>query len=315
MVRSARQPVPHAGDETVVTTNPITYRVWHRTAYRYERMMTDGYTVAYVLPRSTPSQNVIETTVTFTPEPDEVDRDTDVFGNDVMQFGVHRGHDELVIEVTSTVELTPPSAPGASPPWESVRDTAASLVGSAALDTAPFIASSPFVDVGEHRLVLYELASMSFTPGRPIVDAVIALCHDIFTTFDYDPSFSELSTPLDAVLANRRGVCQDFAHLSVGALRTLGLPARYVSGYIETEPPPGEARTFGADASHAWCSVWIGDSGWLDLDPTNDHVPPTRHVTTAWGRDYGDVTPVRGVVIGPASTQTLDVNVDVSRVG
>lgn len=139
------------------------------------------------------------------------------------------------------------------------------------------------------------------------------MCHEIFTTFEFDPSFTELSTPLATVLANRRGVRQDFAHLSIAVLRSLGLPARYVSGYIETDPPEGEPRVFGADASHAWCSVWLGVDGWLDMDPTNDHVAPQRHVTLARGRDYGDVTPVRRVVIGPSTTQTLDVNVDVSR--
>ena len=129
-----------------------------------------------------------------------------------------------------------------------------------------------------------------------------------------DPEqFTEVSTPLDEVIASRRGVCQDFAHLAVGCFRSLGLAARYVSGYIETDPPPGEPKTVGADASHAWCAVWIPEHGWLDLDPTNGVIAPDRHVTVAWGRDYADVTPVRGVVIGPATPQALEVSVDVTR--
>jgi len=239
----------------------------------------------------------------------------DSFGNEITQVGVHRAHDELLIEATSIVEFAPPPLPALDTPWEEVRDRAMALVGHETLDVSPFLASSPFVSIEEHRAGLYALAHAAFAPGRPLVEAVSALCHEIFSSFEFDPSFSELSTPLGAVLDARRGVCQDFAHLSVGAMRTLGLPARYVSGYIETDPPEGEPRTFGADASHAWCSAWLGGAGWLDFDPTNDHVPSHRHVTVGWGRDYADVTPVRGVVIGPASSQTLEVSVDVSRVG
>ena len=153
----------------------------------------------------------------------------------------------------------------------------------------------------------------TFLPGRPIVDAVEALCLQIFEQFEFDPHFSNVATPLDAVLSARRGVCQDFAHLAIGCLRSLGLAARYVSGYIETEPPPGEQRMVGADASHAWCSVWTPKAGWVDFDPTNGHLPGNQHVTVAWGRDYADVTPVRGVMIGPATTQDLYVSVDVAR--
>jgi transglutaminase-like putative cysteine protease len=142
---------------------------------------------------------------------------------------------------------------------------------------------------------------------------VEALCTQIFETFAFDPTFTDVSTPLRDVLDARRGVCQDFAHLAVGCLRVLGLAARYVSGYIETEPPPGAPRSIGADASHAWCSVWIPDHGWLDFDPTNGVVAPGRHITVGWGRDYADVAPLRGVVIGPSSPQTLWVSVDVRR--
>jgi transglutaminase-like putative cysteine protease len=293
----------------------ITYRVWHRTAYHYERQMTDGYTAACLTPRETPSQRVIDHAIAVIPEPDVLDTVLDSFGNEITQVGVHRAHDELVIESTSTVQFTPPQRPVLDTPWEEVRDRAHMLLGPESLDVAPFLASSPFVSVEDHRGGLHALAAAAFPPARPFVDALSDLCHEIFTTFEFDASFSELSTPLGAVLDARRGVCQDFAHLSVGALRTLGLPARYVSGYIETDPPEGEPRTFGADASHAWCATWLGDAGWLDFDPTNDHLPAHRHVTVGWGRDYGDVTPVRGVVIGPSAKQTLDVNVDVSRVG
>jgi transglutaminase-like putative cysteine protease len=150
---------------------------------------------------------------------------------------------------------------------------------------------------------------------RPIVDAVRELCTTIYEQFTFDPGFTDIATPIADVLAARRGVCQDFAHVAVAALRSKGLAARYVSGYIETSPPPGQPKLVGADASHAWCSVWVPQIGWLDLDPTNDQLPPRRHVTVGWGRDYRDVAPVRGVVIGPSTEQTLDVSVDVTRIG
>ncbi len=160
--------------------------------------------------------------------------------------------------------------------------------------------------VDANRLALFELATQSFRPGRPVVEATSALCSQIFESFAFDSSFTEVSTPLEVVLNERRGVCQDFAHLAVGCLRTLGLAARYVSGYIETDPPPGEPKSIGADASHAWCSIWIPDHGWLDFDPTNGVVAPSRHVTIGWGRDYADVAPVRGVVVGPGIDPVAD---------
>ena len=290
------------------------YRVVHLTGYLYGATMLDGYSVACVLARPTPSQNVISSVVTTDPEPDEYDERIDIFGNRVVQFGLHRPHDGLTVQAITEAVVWAQELPRVDVAWERVAATVAGLRGPMALDVAPFTAPSRFVTVDTNRMALFELASNAFWPGRSIVEATIAFCTEIFQTFAFDPTFTEVSTPLDLVLAERRGVCQDFAHLAVGCLRTLGLAARYVSGYIETEPPPGEARSIGADASHAWCSVWIPDHGWLDFDPTNGIVAPARHVTIGWGRDYADVAPVRGVVVGPASTQSLAVSVDVSRI-
>jgi transglutaminase-like putative cysteine protease len=169
-----------------------------------------------------------------------------------------------------------------------------------------------FVDLDDLGVALRSIAARSFTPGRGIVEAAKALCTDIHATFRFDAGFSDVSTPLHRVLAARRGVCQDFAHLAVGCLRSIGLAARYVSGYIETDAPEGGERLIGADASHAWCSMWTPFAGWVEFDPTNGHLPVNRHVTVAWGRDYADVTPVRGVMIGPSTSQHLDVSVDVA---
>ncbi len=290
------------------------YRVVHLTGYLYGATMLDGYSVACVLARPTPSQNVISSVVTTDPEPDEYDERTDIFGNRVVQFGLHRPHDGLTVMAITEAIVWAQELPRVEMAWERVAATVAGLRGPVALDVVPFAAPSRFVTVNANRLALFELASSAFRPGRPIVEATVAFCTQIFETFAFDSSFTEVSTPLDSVLAERRGVCQDFAHLAVGCLRTLGLAARYVSGYIETEPPPGEPKLIGVDASHAWCSLWIPDHGWLDFDPTNGVVAPSRHVTIGWGRDYADVAPVRGVVVGPASAQSLAVSVDVSRI-
>lgn len=290
------------------------YRVWHRTSYHYSRPMNDGYTVAYLLPRPTPHQVVERAEVTVDPVPDECSERIDMFGNRVLQIGVHRRHDSLTLHAESDVVVVPPPAPPAGPPWERAAAAVNGLRGGEALTVRPFVASSPYVPLDRHGEALRRFADHAFPPGRPIVDGARALCHEIFDTFAFDSSFTDVSTPISEVLEARRGVCQDFAHLAAGALRTLGLAARYVSGYIETDPLPGLPRMIGADASHAWCAVWAPEIGWVDFDPTNDHLPVHRHVTVAWGRDYGDVAPVRGVVIGPRAEQRLTVAVDVEPV-
>lgn len=289
------------------------YRVVHRTEYRYGAPMLDGYSVACLLVRATPSQQVLESTITVDPDVDEYDEREDVFGNRVVQVGVHRPHDGLVVEAVSEVRVWRQELPRADIEWERVAALVSALRDAPALDVAPFVASSRFVPVDGQRAALRAFAADAFTADRGIVDAVTAYCTQMFETFVFDPTFTEVSTPVEVVLTERRGVCQDFAHLATAGLRALGLPARYVSGYIETDPPPGEPKSIGSDASHAWCSLWIPDHGWLDFDPTNGAVAPDRHVTIGWGRDYADVAPVRGVVIGPASTQSLVVGVDVVR--
>ena len=290
------------------------YRVAHRTRYGYALPMSDGYTVAYLLPRPTALQEVRAADVTVTPDPDERVERTDLFGNRVLQIGVHHQHDRLELAAESEVIVATAERPPPGEPWEVASQRVRALRGADALAVRPFVCSSQYVPLGVHGAALRTIAEEAFAPHTPIVDGVRALCHHIHETFDYDPSFTDISTPLSVVLEARRGVCQDFAHLAAGALRSLGLSARYVSGYIETDAPPGGDRLRGADASHAWCSVWVPQHGWIDFDPTNDHLPVHRHVTVAWGRDYGDVAPVRGVVIGPTAEQSLSVEVAVSRI-
>jgi len=291
-----------------------TYRVSHRTTYQYSAMMTDGYSVGCLVPRPTEWQVVHEATVRLIPAASEWDSYLDAFGNFINQFGLHEPHREMVIDAMSVVEVRSRPTPIDDTPWEQVAEIAADARDELALDVGWFRSPSALVDVPSLAAAFREITDVVFTPGRPIVEAVSGLCHAIHAGFEFDAGFSTVSTPLDEVLAARRGVCQDFAHLAIGCLRLLGLPARYVSGYIETLPPPGKERLVGADASHAWVSVWTPHAGWVDFDPTNGHLPVNDHVTVAWGRDYADVTPVRGVMIGPKTKQDLDVSVDVARV-
>jgi transglutaminase-like putative cysteine protease len=294
-------------------TEPVRYRVSHRTIYEYGMPMSDGYTVAYLLPRPTRLQEVTSAEVSVTPVPDERSERIDVFGNRVLQIGVHHAHDALELLAESEVLVAPAEAPQPGEPWEVAAWRVRELRGADALAVRPFAGSSQYVPLGALAPALRAIAEEAFTPHRPVVDGARDLCHVIHETFEYDPTFTDVSSPLSAVMEGRRGVCQDFAHLATGCLRSLGLAARYVSGYIETDPPAGSERLGGADASHAWCSLWVPQQGWIDFDPTNDHLPTHRHVTLAWGRDYGDVAPVRGVVIGPAVDQSLSVEVEVER--
>lgn len=290
---------------------PMRYRVTHRTRYRYGAPMADGYTVAHLLVRETPTQQVESTEVVVDQELDERNEDIDHFGNRVLRLGVHHPHDSLEVVARSVVRVTAPvlpldAGPGAS--WDETASRLVSALGERARSVAPFVAptrSTPPLDG------LAELTDAIFVPGRPLVEAVGELSTLIHQLFRFDPAATDVSTPIAAVLAARHGVCQDFAHVMIAALRRLGLAARYVSGYLETLPPEGGTKLVGTDASHAWCSVWSPDLGWFDVDPTNDQLPPQRHVVTAWGRDYLDIAPLRGVVIGPVAAQTLEVGVDV----
>ena len=285
------------------------FRVVHRTAYEYGLPMADGFTITHLEPREAPNQHLISSSLAVEPEPDELERSVDALGNPVTRFAVHRPHTSLVVESTVEVDSRIPELPPTSPSWEDVAALAADSRDSLAEELGPYLAHTPST---ERLAALEPLVRDAFTPGRGVLDAVREFCGHVFAGFRFDAGFSDVTTPLEAVLEARRGVCQDFAHVSCAALRSLGLPARYVSGYIETVPPPGAPKLVGVDASHAWCAVWAGDLGWVDFDPTNDQMPPRRHVTVGWGRDYHDVTPVRGVVIGPGGSQTLTVAVDVT---
>jgi transglutaminase-like putative cysteine protease len=286
------------------------YRVEHDTRYRYASRVSTSQHVACLRPRTLARQRVHRQELTVEPHPARWTRRSDYFGNAVDQFTLLQPHTELTVSARSLVEILPARShprPELSPPWEDARRSLAYRAGVAVGEAAQYAFASPYVALEPEAAAL---ARTSFTPGRPLLDAAIDLMHRIYTEFRFDSTATTIKTPVARVLAERRGVCQDFAHVQIACLRALGLSARYVSGYLLTTPPPGRPRLQGADASHAWLAVHCPHNGWVDLDPTNDLLPDQHHITLGWGRDYGDVSPLHGVILGGAR-HTLAVGVTV----
>ncbi len=274
------------------------YRIEHDTRYIHAAPVSMSQHVAYLVPRRLAHQAVHGYALDVEPVPTDVVERTDYYGNAVTQFSILQRYMELRVRATSVVEVHESGAtidPEDSPPWEAVRDAGAFRPGAPLDESAQFRYPSPYVQPAEE---LAAFARPSFTAGRPLLAGAIELMQRIHHEFQFDSAATTVTTPISRVLSERRGVCQDFAHLQIACLRSLGIPARYTSGYLLTDPPPGSPRLIGADASHAWLSVCCPRHGWVDLDPTNAVLPGLRHVTLAWGRDYGDVSPLRGVVLG-----------------
>lgn len=289
---------------------PVFYLIEHETRYDYESTVSTSQHVAYLQPRDLPRQHLRHHTIRVDPAPSSVVHRIDYFGNPAAQFTLLTPHESLVVSSRSMVEVierasTPDEAK--SPPWEDAREALAFRRGVTPTEAVQFAWASPFVLLAPE---LEAFARASFPPQRPLLEAAIDLMHRIHDGFTFDSSATTITTPVTRVLEERHGVCQDFAHLQISCLRSLGLAARYVSGYLLTDPPPGRPRLIGADASHAWLSIHCPRHGWVDLDPTNALLPDERHVTLAWGRDYGDVSPLHGVILGGAD-HTLTVGVSV----
>lgn len=290
------------------------YRVTHRTTYTYDDDVTDSLGVAHLVPRQLPWQRVGTASapyrVTVAPQPDDLAVDTDFHGNEVTYFQVVTPHRELVITGAGEIDVVAPVVDEESlaRPWEASRPLAAPQAPGAWRAT-DFALASPAVPMHPGAR---DYAAESLLPGRPVGEAVTELMHRIHAEFAYDDTATTVTSTVPEILHRRAGVCQDFAHLTLAGLRAHGVAARYVSGYLATEPPPGKERVVGADASHAWVAVWLGGDEWLALDPTNDQWQNDRYVTVAWGRDYGDVPPVKGVIFTEATTSRLAVSVDVA---
>jgi transglutaminase-like putative cysteine protease len=285
------------------------YRVRHTTRYDYEGPVLHATHALHLEPRALTHQRVLESKLVISPHEAELQSGRDYFGNITHFVEVLAPHEVLEVTSHSRVEVAPPQlelTPATRLSWEKVREQLER--DRSLLSAREFCFDSPLVR--SHQL-LAEYAAPTFTPGRPFVDAVGELSERIFREFKYEPLATDVSTPLAQVLRERRGVCQDFAQLAVGCLRSLGLAGRYVSGYLETDAPPGRPKLVGADASHAWASAYLPALGWIDFDPTNAVFPGERHLTVAWGRDFSDVSPLRGIVLG-GGQHSLSVAVDVT---
>lgn len=286
------------------------YNVTHRTTYGYGSDVAVAHHLTHLRPRELPWQQVTDFALTVEPTPQVSAERSDYFGNIATFFSISSPHDQLAVTARSQVRVATPTLPVQTPVWQQVRDRCASDVLTEDSAVGEFRFDSAYIT---RQGVYAEYASASFPRDRPLLDGIIDFTARIHRDFRFDPRATTVATPLDEVFKRRRGVCQDFAHLGIACLRSLGLPARYVSGYLETLPAPGRARLVGVDASHAWFAVWCPGHGWIDADPTNNLLPGNRHITVAWGRDFGDVSPVRGVVVGGGG-HSLGVSVDVARV-
>ena len=289
------------------------FRVVHETAYSYAAPVSLAHNEAHLIPRERKGQTVISHRVDIDPAPAVVTEREDFFGNRVTYFSLEAPHTHLRVTATSELEVGVVGEQlhlQSSNTWEQVAQRLREERHPDTLDARQYLLESPMVPMFPK---LSRYAEKSFPAGRPLAEAVHDLMERIHRDFTYDPGFTSIATPLEHVYEHRRGVCQDFAHLAIACLRAQGLAARYVSGYIETLPPPGKEKLVGTDASHAWFSVFDPDVGWLDYDPTNNQIPMDQHITVAWGRDYADISPLKGVFFG-GGTHSAKVSVDVARI-
>jgi transglutaminase-like putative cysteine protease len=284
------------------------YKIVHRTIYKYKYPVSVGNHVACLKPRTLLHHQLARSELRIQPFPATCTERVDYFGNLLCFFTVQEPHKELVVEAQSEVIMEENATPWPrqSLPWEEAARLLPDDHSPAGLEAYQFGFESPRIRI---RPEFASYALQSFTPRRPMVDALLDLTARIHKDFRFDSKVTNVRTPTEEVFRKRRGVCQDFAHLQIACLRSLNIAARYVSGYLRTYPPPGQPRLVGADASHAWVSAYCPGIGWLDMDPTNNVVPSNGHVTLAWGRDYGDVSPLRGLILG-GGAHTLKVGVD-----
>lgn len=290
----------------------MTYNILHRTLYDYTAPVTVSHHVARLEPRGNTVQAQESFSLRIFPEPTLRKDRVDYFGNQLCLFSIQEVHTKLEVISHSrvTVRRETPPAPETSPAWEEVAALFRDPVSPEVVEPYQFVFDSPQVRAS---FELADYALESFPKGTPLLVGARELTRRIFTDFKYDSKATTVATPLEEVVEKRRGVCQDFAHLGIACLRSLGLPARYVSGYLRTRPPEGKPRLVGADASHAWFGVFCPGAGWVDFDPTNNVQPGEEHITVAYGRDFGDVSPVAGIITG-GGQHVVKVSVDVAEI-
>jgi transglutaminase-like putative cysteine protease len=286
----------------------VRYRIRHDTTYSYARKVDLSTHMLHLTPRDLPHQKVISSTLVALPMPTRSNRAEDDFGNIVDWISLEMPHQRFAVTVDAVVEVEfpRPPEPSSTPPWETVAACAV-RGGPDSWQASEFAFES---SMAQSDAAIASYTRTSFPPGRPVLEGLLDLNRRIYREFQFRSGVTTIQTPPSKVLAQRAGVCQDFTHLMLAGLRALGLPARYTSGYLRTRPPPGVTPRQGADQSHAWVGAWMGpEHGWIDLDPTNDLVVHDEHVVLAWGRDYGDISPVRGIILG-GGKHTVTVGVD-----
>ncbi len=287
------------------------YQVIHKTSYTYDLPVTTSYGRGCLRPRASASQTLLEHSLTVDPLPQVTDETRDLFGNYTHYLEIHTDHEHLEVTKESVVDVEWPAVDLSALDEYTVADAATTLRADSSLDPveyALYTLPSRHVQLSG---VVRQFAEATVPSRRPLGEAIEGLYREIYSGFTYAKGATTVNSTLPEVLESRAGVCQDFAHLAVACFRAVGLPARYVSGYIETTPPPGTKKLAGSDATHAWVSVLTPGAGWVDLDPTNDHLADSRYIVTAWGRDFHDVSPLRGVIFTDATKSSLSVAVDV----
>jgi transglutaminase-like putative cysteine protease len=288
------------------------YTIQHKTAYTYLEPVSLCHNIARLVPRDTHEQICKNTAIQIEPKPDRINEYEDFFGNKIIYFSIEKEHWELTVQVTSEVErkgsgqAKTQDYPAAG--FETVLQELVNMKADAA-DIRQYALETPMTSWNEE---VVKFARQCFIPGRSVFGAAEELTRRIYKEFEFKPGHTTIATPLSLVMKERKGVCQDFAHLAISCLRSIGLPARYVSGYIETLSPEGVEKLIGADASHAWFSVFIPGMGWTDFDPTNNCIVSDQHITIGWGRDYADIAPLEGIILSSGSHE-LTVSVDVKR--
>lgn len=290
----------------------VKYTITHKTEYIYREPIALCHNIARLIPRSVNGQVCTMSEITITPKPDTYKRYEDFFGNHLAYFAIEQDHNKLTVTVTSNIEITPNNLQVNEYPKDSWEDALNKILMNADeyMDVRQYIPQTSMTEITPD---IKAYALQSFTPGRPLFDATYDLMKRIYKDFEFKAGLTTVSTPVQETLKQRKGVCQDFAHLAITCIRSVGLPVRYISGYIETIKKPGKEKLIGADASHAWFAVFIPGTGWVDFDPTNNQIPSSQHITIGWGRDYADIAPLKGIILS-SRPHKLNVSVDVRRV-
>lgn len=287
------------------------YRVKHVTEYKYQELVNTAHNRLCLVPLNLPEQKCLTSEIKILPVPDETEYRTDFFGNTILFISIYKEHQKLEIISESTIDILPKiqvSLAANSPlQWSEIKNVIAQRDEYA--DVSQYLLPSHYVP---NSLAIKKFAEECFPPGETLWNACHLLMKKIFTSLKFTPGFTTINTPVEEVVKSRKGVCQDFAHLMIACLRNMGVPARYVSGYLETFPPPGKEKLVGSDASHAWVAVYFPEIGWVEFDPTNNLLPAENHVIVAFGRDYFDVAPLKGIIFS-SGNQQVEVKVDVTR--